>query len=198
MNGPVVSLQDGALALGAPVYHVDFDGDAPPPGWTVETGSWTPSPAGLLGHVDGDRAAVLWCDAAFPFDLAVRVRAAGVAPSDNDANFFFRAAGTIYGDGEQTAWIAGTAGWYQHDHGLERHPDGPTRRVPGEPLPFDRPVDVVAGYRDGSVFLWKDGALLLEHADPAPLPADRYPRAGLGTWDATVRFLSFSVYRIDA
>lgn len=186
-----------------------FDRDTLPRGWHIETGSWTPTADGLVGSIDGDSAAVIWSERSFPDELAMVFEAAAMPGHDNDANAFFRAAGSIYGTPPNDAWIAGIAGWYVHDHGLEQHPDGPTWQVPGEALRTDRLVTVAAGYSRGRVFLWKDGRLLLERdevttagkaaatADAATARPAPHDRLGLGTWDSAVRFTRLSVYDLS-
>jgi len=173
------------------VYEYDLRSDTLPEGWTIETGSWTPTHEGLVGAIDADSAAVIWTDARVPFDHEIRVVAEPIPPHDNDANAFFRAAGTIYGEGDQRCWIVGNAGWYCHDDGLERHPDGPTWRVPGAPL--RGPVEFVAGVRDDRVYFEKNGKRVLERPDPSPLDPRTHDRVGLGTWNARIRFLSLKV-----
>ncbi|MEE8106365.1 MAG: hypothetical protein V3T86_12590 [Planctomycetota bacterium] len=179
------------------LLDVDLRRETLPDGWRVETGTWTPAPDGLVGSIDKKRAAVLWCDASFPFDVAIRIEAEPLDGNTNDANAFFRAAGTIYGAGNQSAWIVGIAGWYVHDDGLERHPGGPAWRIKGEPLREGNVVEFVAGVRRDHVFLWKAGTLLLERDDPAPLDPKTHDRVGLGTWDSKIRFRRLRVYRID-
>lgn len=169
----------------------DLRRDTLPDGWTVETGVWTPTPDGLVGAIEADSAAVVWTDARVPFDHEIRVVAEAIAPSDNDANAFFRAAGTIYGESNQSCWIVGNAGWYCHDDGLEKHPSGPTWRVPGKPI--EGVIEFTAGVRDDVVYFEKNGVRLLERADPAPLDPATHDRVGLGTWDARIRFLSLTV-----
>lgn len=189
---------EGELRLSdkALLYDVDLRRETLPDGWRVETGTWKPTSEGLVGSIDQNRAAVVWCDAAFPDDVAIRVEAEPLEGHSNAANAFFRAAGTIYGEGERGAWIVGIAGWYVHDDGLEKHPGGPTWRVQGEPL-LGRIVEFVAGIRRGRVFLWKGGRLLLEKEDPAPLDAKTHDRVGLGTWKSKIRFRRLRVYQID-
>jgi len=193
-------LADGerlVLTTDALVVDVDLRSTTLPPGWRVETGTWTPTEDGLVGAIDGRRAAAIWCDVSFPYDVAIRFEAEVLDGHDNDANAFFRAAGSIYGPGEVEAWIVGIAGWYQHDDGLEKHPSGPAERVAGTPLQPGSSVDVVAGAREGRVFLFKDGERRVELADPEPLAAATHDRVGLGTWDSTIRFTRLRVYRLD-
>lgn len=186
------------LDVNALVLDVGFDELTLPDGWQIETGSWVPTNSGLVGSIDGDSAAVIWSGMRCPAQLAVVFEAEAMPGHDNDANAFFRAAGSIYGAAPNDAWIAGTAGWYVHDNGLEQHPHGPTWRVPGLPLVPGQVVRVAAGYRRGRVFLWKDGRLLLERDDPHAGSTTVQDRIGLGTWDAAVRFLRLSVYDLDA
>jgi hypothetical protein len=203
---PCLTLSDGDLRLGRADLLLDqrFDSASLPEGWHVETGRWTPTPDGLLGSIDEDSAAVVWCGQRFPDEVALVMEAQAMPGHDNDANAFFRAAGSIYGGsgGDRDrrrdcgAWIVGTAGWYVADHGLERHPEGPTWRVEGEPLEANRTVRVVAGYRAGRVFLWKDGRLWLAGAHPQPNATGAHDRVGLGTWNSAIRFRRLSVYGI--
>lgn len=205
-----IALSEGELLLPESGALLDqrFDDTELPDGWHVETGEWTPTVDGLVGAIEGASAAVVWCGGRFPRDVAVAFEAVVMPGHDRDANAFFHAAGSIYGDGiggagderdgDTSAWIVGTAGWDVHDHGLERHPDGPTWRVPGKALVPGRVVRVVAGYRAGRVFLWKDGRLLMEHADPQAGHSGVHDRVGLGTWDSAVRFRRLSVFGIGA
>ena len=194
-----ITLSDGDVLLDETtlLYDVVLRRESLPEGWHAETGNWGPTPEGLVGSIATERAAVIWCGRPFPSDVAVRFVAEAMPPHQNDANAFFRAAGSVYGPGETSAWIAGIAGWHVFDDGLEKHPAGPSWRVRGRPLAAGRPVEVIAGVRDETVFLWKDGRLLLERRDPAPLNAAAHDRVGLGTWNSEVRFLRLSVYRID-
>lgn len=173
------------------MFEYDLRRDTLPEGWVVETGTWTPTPEGLVGAIDEDSAAVIWADVRVPFDHEIRVVAEALPPSTNDANAFFRAAGTIYGEGDQRCWIVGNAGWYRHDDGLEKHPAGPTWRVPGRPI--EGVVAFTAGVRNDVVYLEKNGERLLERPDPEPLDPATHDRIGLGTWNARIRFLSLAV-----
>ena len=168
-----------------------------PQGWRVETGTWTPTWEGLVGSIDRQRAAAIWCPTSFPGDVAIRVEAEAMEGHTNDANALFGAAGTIYGEGERGAWIVGIAGWHVHDDGLEKHPGGPSWRVRGEALRKGRVVEFVAGIRRGRVFLWKDGRLILEREDPVPLDPKTHSYVGLATWNSTIRFKRLRVYRLD-
>ncbi len=179
------------------VYDVDLRRETLPDGWRVETGTWSPTMEGLVGSISENRAAVVWCHASFPHDVAIRVEAEPLEGHTNDANAFFRAAGTIYDKGERGAWIVGIAGWYVHDDGLEKHPGGPTWRVKGVPLQEGNIVEFVAGILRGKVFLWKGGRLLLEREDPTPHDARTHGRVGLGTWNSKIRFRRLRVYRVD-
>lgn len=179
------------------VLDVDLRGDTLPAGWTVETGTWTPSAEGLVGAIDGSRAAAIWCGDRFPHDVALTFDAVVEPGHDRDANAFFNGAGTIYGAGEQGCWIVGIAGWSVHDDGLEKHPAGPAERVPAAPLSPGRPVSVTAGIQAGRVFLLRDGVPRLELDDPAPLDPVTHDRVGLGTWDSAVRFTRLRVWRLD-
>jgi len=194
-----LDLARGATRLtpDALVYDQRFDSTTLPQGWHIESGRWTPTVDGLVGSIEGDSAAVIWSGDSFPDDLAMVFEASAMPGHDNDANGFFRASGSIYGDRPRDAWIVGTAGWYVHDHGLEHHPAGPTWRVPGGPLEPGQTVKVAAGHRDGVVFLWKDGELLLEREDPHASSAVAHDRLGLGTWDSAVRFTRLSVYDLS-
>ncbi len=171
-----------------------------PEGWEVETGRWTAGVDGLVGRIAEDRAAAFWCLREFPDEVALVLDAEGMPGYGRDANAFFRAAGCIYPRGEQecSAWVVGTSGWYVHDHGLEHHPHGPTWRVPGSPLPGGDALQVVAGSVAGRVFLWKDGALLMDHPDPTLACLGRHRRVGLGTWNSAVRFHRLRVYDVQA
>ncbi|GEM_PF-3492358 len=195
----LLDLARGALRLtpGALICDHRFDSATLPQGWHIETGSWTPTVDGLVGSIEGDSAAVLWSGDSYPDDVAMVFEATSMPGHHSDANGFFRAAGSIYGDGLCEAWIVGTAGWYAHDHGLEHHPTGPTWRVPGQPLVPEQTVKVAAGYRNGVVFLWKDGEVLLERDDPHATAAVPRDRLGLGTWDSAVRFTRLSVYDLS-
>ncbi|MEM7245558.1 MAG: hypothetical protein AAF533_09455 [Acidobacteriota bacterium] len=188
-SGPL-TLDESALVL-----DLDLCRDTLPDGCEVEVPSWEPTTDGLVGRIDEASAAVLWLPGSYPFDHVVRMSAGGVAPHCRDANVFFRARGTIYGEGDQTAWIAGTAGWDVHDDGVEKHPAGPTFREPSQPLPTDDTTEVACGYRDGRAFFWREGGPCLEHADPDPLDAATHDRIGLGTWDSRVRFTRVRIYR---
>ncbi len=179
------------------LYDADLRSAEVPTGWDVETGSWSGSPAGLVGSIDRESAAVIWCRRPFPGDLAVRYWVQAVPPHGNDANAFFRAAGRIYGAGDTAAWIAGIAGWHVFDDGLERNPSGPSWRVAGTPLGEGEIHEIVAGSKGAHLFLWKDGRLLLERDDPSPLDPYSHDRVGLGTWNSTIRFLRVCVYRLD-
>ena len=176
------------------VDRFEFGGEWPA-AWRVECGEWAAGPEGLVGFVAGDKPAVVWCTNEYPFDHAIGVRAHAVAPNTNDANGFFRGVGRIEGPDEHRCWIAGNAGWWQHDDGLEKHPSGPTWRVAGAPLP-DAPVEFYAGVKDDVVFLFKDGRLVEARSDPDPLPVETFARVGLGTWDSEIRFLACHVFRI--
>ncbi len=177
------------------VHRSAFDGTWPS-AWRVECGAWEPTPAGLVGSIAGDQPAVVWCDVRFPFDHALCVRATAVAPHTSDANGFFRGAGRIAGPDEHRCWIAGNAGWWQHDDGLEKHPAGPTWRRPGRPLSATLAVTFAAGVSDDTVFLCKDGALVVADRDPDPLPAAEFCHVGLGTWDSKICFHACEVHRI--
>jgi hypothetical protein len=168
-----------------------------PQGWHVETGHWRLDERGLVGSIEGDSAAVIWHESGYPDDLALVFEAQAMPGHDSDANGFFRAAGSIYGESPNDAWIVGTAGWYVHDDGLERHPNGSTWRVPGAPLKREQSVRVAAGYHQGRVFLWKDGKLLLEETTPPEKETTPHHRLGLGTWDSAVRFSRLSVYDLS-
>ena len=196
--GPLLRLAGGDLRLDDAELLLDlsFDSTSLPDGWRVETGTWTPTPEGLVGSIDDDSAAVIWCGASFPDELALVLQAEAMPGHDSDANAFFRGTGRIYGDGPRGAWIAGTAGWYVHDHGLERHPHGPTFRVSGEALVPGRVVRIAAGHHRGRVFLWKDGRLLLERDDPGGGEAAPHDRLGLGTWNSCIRFRHLCVYAL--
>lgn len=189
-SGPVRLEEENLL------YDVDLRGAEFPADWEVETGDWKATPAGLLGSIDSESAAVLWCRRPFPGDLAVRYWVQAVAPHENDANAFFRAAGRIYGTGDTAAWIAGIAGWHVFDDGLEKNPAGPSWRVPGTAMEDGKVVEIVAGGKGANLFLWKGGRLLLEKDDPAPLDPRSHDRIGLGTWHSTIRFLRVCVYRL--
>ena len=196
-----LQLRDGEICLRGkrPLLDLSFESLSLPEGWRVETGNWTPTAHGLVGAIASDSAAVIWCGQRFPDELALVLEAEAMPGHDNDANAFFRAVGSIYGDEEHdvadcTAWILGTAGWYVHDHGLEKHPHGPTWRVPGGPLIPGAKFRVAAGYRAGHVFLWKDGDLLIEREDPKAEQGVPHDRIGLGTWNSSIRFLRLSVY----
>lgn len=191
-----IPLSGGPLRLGDEqlVDHHEF-GETWPSDWKGECGMWEATADGLVGSTEGDWPAVVWCLRDYPFDHAIGVCAKAIAPNTNDANGFFRGVGRINGPEEHRCWIAGNAGWWQHDDGLEKHPGGPTWRHAGSPLP-DTPIRFWAGVKDDVVFLYKDGRLIDARPDPAPLPAAEFPRIGLGTWDSKICFLWCDVFRI--
>ena len=96
-----LSLSDGDLRLAETDLLLDqrFDGASLPERWRVEAGHWTPTPDGLLGAIDEDSAAVVWCGQRFPDEVALVMEAQAMPGHDNDANAFFHAAGSIYGGG---------------------------------------------------------------------------------------------------
>ena len=157
-----------------------------PVGWTATLGEWSIHDGALCGRVDGERPAVLWLDTPLEGDHAIAFEAASVAPHGNDINCYWDGGGTIE-EGHPEGWctIAGLAGWWDGLSGIERHPSGIRATTRGLSLTSGQVMQVVAGRRGDSDFLFVDGALVMQVDDPTARRRE-ISRVALATWNSHV------------
>jgi ADP-ribose pyrophosphatase YjhB (NUDIX family) len=168
-----------------------------PAGWTIEGGEWSIHDGLLCGRIEGDRPAALWLDRAIDGDHAILVEAETVPPHDNDINAYWEGSGTI-ASGDPDGWctIGGVAGWWDGLTGIERHPRG-VPRATGRILPL-RPgqrIELLAGRRGATDFLFVDGVLVMQLDDP---DAPRRPesRVAIATWNSHVHVVRAAAYSL--
>ena len=176
------------------LYETDFSHGELLRDFDIGRGDWEYSDGWLTGEWPHDGGALIYSKAEYFGDVLLDFEARTVPPCDNDLNFTFSAKGW---DAERNtadvSYIGGLGGWWLGKVGLERYPGGKLNAMSSlHKLEAGRIYHIQTGRVDNRIFIFIDGELALECADPEPLP---YGKIGFGLYASKVQFRNLKVMR---
>ncbi|MFH0937984.1 MAG: hypothetical protein V1899_01675 [Planctomycetota bacterium] len=182
------------LAEGKIIFSDDFDRPELGGNWIVEEGTWQSgramgkTPDGVIG-TNGKKYpdTFLWTKQSFKGDLSVEFEAECLAAIPQDINFVINGQAPNYPPPEKPLYLFGLGGWGNTMSGVERAPDYKWKMLTGLfTIEKNKIYKVLAGRLGSKFYLFVDGKLIVETADPNPLPNEG--QFAFHVYESTVRY----------